>query len=482
MGFDRGARSLLVCVLMLPLATQVSAQSFGDFLNALKNATQQPGQPSGSVQVSGTKSQTAQANSPGFGARATERYCKNLFSVASLESRGPVSESLVSEEFNIDPMNFYDEVVKSLDAKPGSTSYAFPSPDFYRGEFETDKIDVIFDLLLSYPSPKYAAALIAEARSTSNQPQYDHQAKVDAIAALAILHFRMQDKSKTPGRWKELVASLKGEDHYVANVIWARLLKSGEMGTTDVGGALQLAVEANGLRNKYSTEGGYRKMSSKNYQIISNQTLYETLLANPNHPQRRNYAQFIQKYESIKNATDPVPELKAQLGPGIAAVEKASKSAAEKANLMLLDAKEAGNINAQKASLVSATRNRVSDSSNVNTDIRTVAALARQLEKVEKLDDNQKKLVGESLSHAHESGDRAISMMGPMMNAVMNIMMQRGIEAMPAILPYAKKLQSYSDGACSVVTRLDHAAMVKNVAVDQDRRSMAVTMNDMLSR
>jgi hypothetical protein len=409
-----------------------------------------------------------------FGAKATENYCKNLFAVAAINKRGPVSTALVSEEFNIEAANFYDEADNALKAEPGLVSYAFPSPSFYQGEFETDKVNVLFDLLLSYPDPKYAAALIAESRATQNQPQYDHQAKVDATAALAILHFRMQDKSKSPGRWKELVASLKKEEHYTSNVIWARLLKSGEMGSTDVTQSVTLAVEANGLRSKYSSGNGYKTMSPRNYTITSNQTLYETLLANPTNSQRRYFDQFMQKYAAIKKSSDPVPELKAQLGPGLAAIEKASSSAARKAMTMLSGATDAGNITAQKASLDSATKTRISDSSVVNADLRTLAAVARQMEKVGKLDERQKEIFADAMKDAHESGDRAIGMMMPMMNAMMGVMMNRGMEAMPAVIPYAQKLQSYSDSACSVFTRLDNAAMVKGAARPDPERSGAM--------
>lgn len=471
----------LYLTFMLSLTMQGHAQGFEDLLNALKgmgapiqapaNNAQQP------ARQPGQSGQPGQAGQPGFGARLTENYCRNIFSVASMEARGPINESLVSEEFNIDPKDFYDEVVKALDAKPGYSGYTFPSPSFYQGEFETDKIDVIFDLLLSYPSPKYAAALIAESRSSPNQPQYDHQARIDAIAALAILHFRMQDKSKLPNRWRELVASLEHEQHYTSHVIWARLLSSGEIGRKDVTQAIVFAREANGLRTKYASENGIRTMSTRNYTVTSNQTLYEILSANGNHPDKRYFAQFMQQYEAITRSSDPVPELRTQLGPGLATIEKSAHDAAEKAQLILTGATQAGNIKAQKASLDSALRNRVSDTSDYNADTRTLATLARELEKVDKLDDSQSKIFGEALKHAHDSGDRAVSMMGPMMNAIMSLMMKRGVQAAPAVIPYSRKLQSYTDRACTVISRLDHAAMVKkSPAAEPERSGLASLM------
>lgn len=463
-------RYSLVVTCLLFIASPSFGQGFGDILKAL----QQGRAPAPNVGQAKSAEKQGQAS---FGAKATENYCKNLFSVAAIENRGPISEALVSEEFNFDPKDFFDEVLRAMDAKPGFSSYTFPSPYFYANEFETDKVDVLFNMLLSYPSPKYAAALIAESRTTQSQPQYDHQAKVDATVALAILHFRMQDKSKSPGRWKELVASLKKEEHYTSKVIWARLLKSGEMGSTDVTQSITLAVEANGLRSKYSSDNGYKTMSPRNYQITSNQTLYETLVANPSNSQRRYFDQFIKKYQEISNSSDPVPELKAQLGPGILAIEKAANSAARKAGTMLSGATEAGNIKAQKASLDSATRTRVSDSSDVNADTRALAAVARELGKIDKLSENQKVILADAMKDAHESGDRAISMMGPMMNAMMNVMMRRGMEAMPAVLPYASKIQAHSDNACTVVSRLDHAAMVKSAPAEPERNTLASMMD-----
>jgi hypothetical protein len=457
--------------------SSVHAQGFGDFLKSLKQGGGAPAQPTAgnATPAPGPGKSQAKQGQTSFGAKATENYCKNLFSVAAIEARGPVSEALVSEEFNIDSKDFYDAVVVARDAKPGFSSYTFPKPEFYQGEFETDKVDVIFDLLWSYPSPKYAAALIAESRTTSSQPQYDHQAKVDAIVALTILHFRMQDKSKTPGRWKELANSIKGEENYAAKVVWARLLKSGEMGEINPTHAITLVMEANALRGKYQ-ESGYKTMSTRNYQVTSNQTLYETLVANPKNSQRRYFDQFLQKYEAIQNSPDPVPELRAQLGPGLASIEKAAGSASKKAGMMLSGATQAGNIKAEKASLDSATRTRVSDSTDVNADARALAAVARQMEKVDKLSDGQKAMFADALKDAHESGDRAVGMMLPMMNAVMGVMMQRGMEALPAVVPYARRLQAYSDNACTVISRLDHAAMVTGTPSDQERTGLASLM------
>jgi hypothetical protein len=457
-------------------ASTVSAQGFGDFLKSLKSglstqpATEDTGQATGSSKSANKQGQTS------FGAKATENYCKNLFSVAAIDVRGPVNEALVSEEFNMDSKDFYDAVVAARDAKPGFVSYTFPKSDFYQGEFETDKVDVLFDLLLSYPTPKYAAALIAEARTTNGQPQYDHQAKVDAIVALAILHYRMQDKSKTPERWKELVASVRGEENYAAKVVWARLLKSGEMGEINPSKAITLLVEANGLRAKYM-ESGYKTMSTRNYQVTSHQTLYETLIANPTNSQRRYFDQFLQKYEALQKSADPVPELRAQLEPGLNSIAKASNSASKKATQALSGATQAGKIKAEKASMDSATRTRVSDTSGVNADARTLAAIARELEKGKTLDDAQKAMFADALKDAHESGDRAVSMMMPMMSAVMNVIQRRGMEALPAIVPYARKLQSYSDNACTVISRMDHAAIVMGVPATQESGAVTALMN-----
>lgn len=469
MTINRATIYALGGLLLLCLISRADAQGLGDLFKAL-TAPQPQRQANGPQQASANQTQ------PGFGAKITENYCRSLFSVASMEERGPINDNLVSEEFNIDPKDFYDEVVKALDAKPGYSSYTFPAPSFYQGEFETDKINVIFDLLLSYPSPKYAAALIAESRATRGTPRFDGQVKADAIAALAILHFRMQDKSRLPSRWWELVSSLRNEEHYLAKVLWARLLTSGEAGTRDVSKAIMLTREANDLLSLYRQEGQLgRKMSPRNYQVTSNQTVYETFMANPSHPDKGYYAGFLQKYG--RSTADSLPEVRAKIGPGLAAIQKSSRLAAESARSMLDKSAEASNINAQKASLDSALRNRVSDSTDYNADQRTMAALARELEKVDKLNDIQTKLLAESMNYAHETGDRAISMMVPMMSVMMSVAMNRGMEALPGLVPYAKKLQIYSDSACSVISRVDHTLMVKQLAtVDPERTGLASMM------
>ena len=485
MAQQRAIKLLVGGLLAFCAVSQVNAQSLKDVLKALKNM-QPPGQDAGAPKVvPGTM--LAPANSTGggqvqgaksqsnFGAKLTERYCKNLFSVASMESRGPVDENLVAGEFDLDASSFYDEARKAMDARPGHVSFTFPSLDFYKHEFETDKINVIFDLLLSYPSPKYAAALIAEARSVPGQPRYDDQAKTDAVAALAILHFRMQHKSRNANRWAELAASLANEDHYLAKVISARLSASGEIGPVDAGRALTLANEANNARASMQRDS-MKKLSPRNYQITSNQTLFEVLTANPGHPQRRNFAQFMQVYERNRNMTEPLPEVAAQIGPGLAQVEKTSRAAAERATKMLAGANVAGNMQAQKASLDNATRNRVSDSADNYADARAIAAMNKELQLIDKLTEEQSLLLDQSRKLAYESGDLAISMMPQMMGVMMNIMMQRGIEYLPTVIPISKKLQSYSDSACSVVARLDHTLMVRKLAVVPQERSGIANM------
>ena len=67
-------------------------------------------------------------------------------------------------------------------------------------------------------------------------------------------------------------------------------------------------------------------------------------------------------------------------------------------------------------------------------------------------------------------------MMGPMMNAIMSVMMNRGVQAAPAFIPYSRKLQSYTDRACTVISRLDHAAMVKKLPAAEPERSGLASM------
>lgn len=475
---NQSAKALASGLILLLTASQAGAQGFGDFLNALKNI-QLPTQQSAPAALAPSKTPTpAQPASyqPGLGAKMTENYCRNLYSVAAMEARGPIDENLISEEFSMEPADFYDEAIKAFDARPGYSNYAFPSPNFYQHEFETDKINVIYDLILSYPSAKYVAALITEARMTPGKPRYDNQAKVDAVAALAMLHYRMQPKSRNPNRWAELAASLQNEEHYLAKVITARLFKSGELGTTDISKAITLAREANNSRTEYQRERGMREWSPRNYQITSNLTLFEVVDAHPTNPQSRYFTQFVQNYKRIQGMNEPLPEVKAQLAPTLAEIERASRTAAEKATQMLASANKSGNIKAQKASLDSATRTRVSDASDFNVDQRTMAALSRELEKMDQLNETQTQLLDQSLRYSHESGDRAIMMMPLMMNAIFSTM-SKGMEYLPTLMPYSKKLQAYSDSACSVISRIDHTVMVKKLtAVAPERNGLANLM------
>lgn len=443
------------------------AGSFGDLLQSIK---QKAAQVVDSVQSKPSENQSK----GGVAVSPSDSYCTNLFSIASISKDTPINEALVSEEFNLSPKDFYDAVTAARDAKPGFTSYAFPSYDFYQNEFETDKIDVLYNLLLSYPSPQYAAALITEARKERNTPQYDHQAKVDAMAALAMLHFLMQDKSKSPNRWKELVTEIQKEEHYTAYVIWSRLLKSGEMGKTDTRQALSLVAKANELRSDYSREHGYRTMSKRNYQITSTQTMYEILVENPNQ-QIGFFKSFVEKSDAIKKSPILAPELKAKLDPGIELIEKSAKSAASKASEMLSKTTYVTLLKAEEVSMHNAMRTRTSDTTDdVNTDQRTMAAIARQLEEVDSLDDNQKIMLKDALKDAHESGDRAVAMAPTILMAAMDIMMKRGFEGMPAIIPYVKAVQTYSDNACTVISRWDNAAQVMNSPEKQDGRLAAL--------
>jgi hypothetical protein len=417
----------------------------------------------------------------GFGAKATEAYCRNLFSVASISKNSAINESLVLEEFNIKPADFFDAVSGSVNASNGRTSYLFPSPGFYRGEFESDKVNVLYDLILSYPSPQYAAVLIAESRTVHSTPRYDHQAKVDAMAALAILHFRMQDKTNLPNRWRELVAAIQKEEHYTNYVFHARLLQSGEMGARNPSNAISYLYDANGLRGKYNSSHGMKAMSERNHGIASGLTHYEILVANPGLVKVGFNGQFMKSYEAGKNAATIAPELQAQLGPELDRIQKASDSASKKALEMLSGATEASRLAAEKVALDSAMRTRVSDSSDANVNTATMAEIARQLEKLTKLDENQKKMFASALADAHESGDRAIGMMPMLLSSMFNLLSQRGFGAMPAFTPYARKVQAYADNACTVISRWDNAAQVTATSVGEDsdsRSSLASLVND----
>ena len=451
------------------IAPQTSAAlNLEKLMNKLGNSGQQSGNQNAGAPPAGQPA-AGKSSGGGLGSAMTERYCRQMFSVAGFNKKKPVDQSLVLEEFNVKtPADFFDAYMNAGQ----QSSYAFPEPRFYQGEFETDRINVLFDLLLSYPSPQYLAVLISEARKQSDMPQYDHQMKVDAVAALTILHFYLKDQSTTPDRWKELAAQLQKEEHYTARVISARLLASGELGVRDPDRALSYAAEANGLRQKYTTEQGYRTMSSRNYAITSNHTVYQIVAANVKMPQAQYYMQFARQYDaSLKNPMQ-FPELEAQLGQGLRAIEKSAGSAAQKASQMLATATAGSRMKAEKGSLDNATRNRVSDApSDLNVDAKTMLALTRQIEKLNTLDEQQKQQFTSALADAHDSGDRAIAMMPTMMSSMLNLATQRGMAAMPAMVPYAKKLQYYSDNACSVIARWDQAALVTQSGSDQSARS-----------
>lgn len=452
---------ILASLFFTTLATAAYGQGFGSFLSGLQKALGSESQPSAG------EAPAAQGKA-GLGASMTERYCRNLFSMAAISKDTVVNEGLISEEFKLDSKEFFDAMLKSLDTKGGATSVAFPHPGFYRGEFETDKINVLYNLVLSYPSAQYMSVLIGEARKTQSSPQYDHQARNDAIAALAIIHYRMQANSVSKTRWQELIASLEGEEHYTGQVIRARLALSGEGGQKDPRKAITLAREANDLRSVYSREGGYRSMSPRNYQVRSNQTLYEAVTSNAGMVDMRNFEQFVQQYAAFKNNPNVAPELEAQLGPSLKQIDRAATSARVKAEGLLVGANAVGKLKAQKASLDSSTRTRVSNVSDVNANTRAMAAIAKELEKIQQFDEKQKVVFASALADAHESGDLAISMMPTMMVSALNLMAQRGFQAMPAFLPYSQAFQNYSDNACTVITRWDHAAEKTQVPTTPD--------------
>jgi len=132
------ASILLTCV------NSVSAQGFDSLLKSLS-----------AIQIPAQNAQPARQSSGSTSSSAslTESYCRNLFSVASMEANGPVDEKLVSEEFNIEAKDFYDEVVRVRDSPTGFSSKAFPSLAFYKHEFETDRVTVLYDLFWRIRAP-----------------------------------------------------------------------------------------------------------------------------------------------------------------------------------------------------------------------------------------------------------------------------------------------------------------------------------------
>lgn len=464
----------IAAIALIGIAISIPTRSNAlDFDKLLKKLNQQQG-----ANTSGTQQASVPSNSgkQSSGTSLTENYCRQSFSMAGVGKKNKVNQSVVLDEFNLAaPGDFFDAYLQAS----SEPSFAFPNRRFYQGEFETDRINVLYDLVLSYPSSLYLAALITESRKDHNSPQYDHQAKVDALAALTIIHYYMKGVSKEPDRWKQLANKLQGEEHYTARVITARLLASGEMGTKDPDRALTYASEANNLRQKYSSEQGYRTMSSRNYAVTSNRTIYDVVVANPRSQQARYFTQFAQQYGAALKNPVLAPELEAKLGPGLRSIEKSSESAARKASEMLTGAQQLSLLKAEKNSLDSATRNRVTDSpADVNIDDKTMLSITRQMEKLTTLDDRQKKQFAAALADAHESGDKAIGMMPVMMSSIMSLMMQRGMEYMPAIIPYARKLQYHSDNACSVFSRWDQAAQVTKSTEDTSRNSLAALVSE----
>lgn len=455
------------------------AQEAESFVNALQGLF---GMATSSQRAAPNAAPSAQGK-VGVGAQMTDNYCRNLFSLASLSRDTPLDEGLVSDEFAMEPKEFFDAFQQAFSGKPKYANFAFPGPtvggEFYQNEFETDRIAVLFNLLVSYPSSRYMAALITEARKVNGSPQFDNQARVDAIMALAIVHFRMQDKSRRPDRWKELIASVAREEHYTANVVRARLLASGGMEQVDVTQAISLAREANDLRSQYQREQGYRTMSPRNFAVTSNLTIYQIFAANPNHPERRYFQQFLQKYGAYESGRVRVPELESQLGPGLKAINEKSLSAYNKAKSLLSGAKATGKIKADKVTLDNSLRTRISDESQVNMDARALASVTREMEKVRNFDERQKRVFADALSDAHQSGDMAVSMMPTVMAATLNLALSRGLEAMPAMIPYSRKLQMHSDNACAVISRWDHAAEIANVPPGPDAGVRAATAEAM---
>jgi hypothetical protein len=457
---------ILLCV----CSTPVHAIDFGKLLNTL---VQSQGETNSKGQVNANQ---AGRGAPGGGSSLTESYCRRMFTTAGVGKSSDVDQSVVLEEFNLAaPGDFFDAFSGSQN-QGGAT---FPNPRFYQGEFETDRINVVYDLLLGYPSAHYVAALIHASRNDHKTPRYDHQEKVDALAALTIIHYHMRNFSRDPDRWKQLAARLQKEEHYTARVISARLLAFGEANLRDPDQALSYASEANNLRTKYREEQGYRTMSSRNYNVTSNRTVYDIVSTNPQSRQARYFIQFAQQYGA--NLKNPIvaPELERSLVPGLRSIEASASSAQAKALEMLGGAKEFSLLNAEKSSLDSATRNRVSDSpSDLNIDNKAMLAITRQMEKLTSLDDQQKQKFSSALVDARESGDKAIALMPQMFNSMMNLMMQRGIEYMPALVPYAMRLQYHSDNACSVFARWEQAAQVTKASTDNSRNALASLVGD----
>ncbi|MRD46593.1 hypothetical protein GHT07_04850 [Caenimonas koreensis DSM 17982] len=482
--------SRMVCHAALAAALAVVAFGAGagglnSILKALKNggaddSQRQPAQAQPSQGAAGN------SGGGGIGAGLTERYCRQLYSVAGLQGKAPVDEALISDEFNLGARDFADAALEAFGPSGRFRSKPIPSPQFFANEFETDKVNVLYNLIRQYPAPQYVAALIAASRVPAGAPRSDPQAARDATVALALLHFFMQDKSQKPGRWRELIASMQGEEHYLSQVILARLIESGEWGPKDASKALFMARSAAGLPQKYRMDDMHQKtISPRHYVVTASVTQYEILSEFPNLPQRREFEQFLQQYRNaqmLQQRPDAFPELKNQLGPGLAAIERAAVSADERAAQALSVAVAASTYTAQKISLDSATRTRTGDvQSNLNVDGNAMAALVRELEKGRALDARQEQLFVGALRDARESGDRAVAMMPTMMSTMLNFSMQRGMGAMPAIIPYSRKLQDYSDRACAVVARADQAAMVKKLTVgpdDSSRNNLAAMVAD----
>ncbi len=274
------AASALVVLCAAPAHAQ-----FGNFMQQIQQLQRQqgggqaapaglPGLP-GMGGQGGGQPQRGKASSP-------DHWCAEQ----SATLRGiKVDAGVIASEFNIPNLeSLQDQFLQAFQRE--SISKTFPSARFFRASFETRRVRAIYDSFLAFPEPDTLAALIQLTRTS------DRQEAGDASMALAFLHLQAPHLSANPGKAREWIQKMWGQQHYTAQVFRARVVAYGEMGAKNLNDATGALYTAGDLERQYRRSGdsGMRmEFDPQNYGTVRSATIRDLLQAEPNLPNRKTW-------------------------------------------------------------------------------------------------------------------------------------------------------------------------------------------------
>jgi hypothetical protein len=183
----------------------------------------------------------------------------NVHLVATTSRPAAEVDRLLLSQFKVSGEQFFNVSYGAL-SRPRS-SEAIPNLQSFNGSFETKRGNALFSTFLAWPEPELMAEIIAE-----TQNRRDPQIADDARAILVLVSWAVPDLAKEPDAWLRMAREMRSIKHIPSNCLWARLSATGEGGVpVSMGEALGHYRQCGANPEEYRQESVVKEVDPQNY-------------------------------------------------------------------------------------------------------------------------------------------------------------------------------------------------------------------------